>query len=128
MVTSPLALKRVLGRIDILEIRFIIKRLKPRPFTTDVYIMLNITKSNGIQHNEGAHKEEPMGLGVSEDLCKLSHNVLMWEYECHNCHTGFEIPVPRGPKEEQAIRCPECSSKDIRRLNAGRPPDPACGG
>ncbi|MBW1999767.1 MAG: hypothetical protein JRJ29_17625 [Deltaproteobacteria bacterium] len=71
---------------------------------------------------------EPDGAEVSGAACKLPDPVLMWEFECNNCHAKFETPVPRGPREERAIKCPECSSRDIKRLNEGKMSPTACGG
>jgi len=42
--------------------------------------------------------------------------MLMWEYLCHNCRAQFELPVPRGPKEEKETECPNCGSKNIQRV------------
>lgn len=43
-------------------------------------------------------------------------NMLMWEYLCHNCRTQFELPVPRGPREENETACTACGSRDIQRI------------
>jgi len=43
-------------------------------------------------------------------------NVLTWHYLCHQCKAHFDVPVPRGPTEERALRCLECGSKDIERV------------
>ena len=43
-------------------------------------------------------------------------NMLMWEYLCHNCRTQFELPVPRGPREENETACAACGSRDIQRI------------
>ena len=43
--------------------------------------------------------------------------MLKWEYLCHQCEAQFELPVPRGPKEEKERDCPRCGSRDIERLN-----------
>ncbi|MDP2916966.1 MAG: hypothetical protein Q8O16_03435 [Dehalococcoidia bacterium] len=29
----------------------------------------------------------------------------------------FDMPVPRGPTEEKALRCPECDSPQIERVD-----------
>ena len=43
--------------------------------------------------------------------------MLTWEYACHQCEARFELPVPRGPKEEKETKCPRCGSMDLERLN-----------
>ena len=43
--------------------------------------------------------------------------MLTWEYLCHQCEAQFELPVPRGPKEERETKCPRCGSMDIERLD-----------
>ena len=43
-------------------------------------------------------------------------DMLMWKYLCHNCRTQFELPVPRGPREEKETGCPECRGRDIQRI------------
>jgi DNA-directed RNA polymerase subunit RPC12/RpoP len=45
--------------------------------------------------------------------------MLTWDYVCHQCRDLFELPVPRGPKEEKEAKCPGCSSMDIQRINIG---------
>jgi Zn finger protein HypA/HybF involved in hydrogenase expression len=60
--------------------------------------------------------------------CPILVTVLLWEFECRNCQTTFETPVPRGPKEEHGIRCPACQGKDIKRINVGKLTELACGG
>jgi DNA-directed RNA polymerase subunit RPC12/RpoP len=45
--------------------------------------------------------------------------MLMWDYVCHQCRALFELPVPRGPKEEKEAKCPGCGSMDIQRINIG---------
>ena len=40
-----------------------------------------------------------------------------WEYICHQCNVFFEVPVPHGPDEAKQIKCPECGSQDIERVN-----------
>ncbi len=57
---------------------------------------------------------------VSAPCCSIEPavetNVLMWKYLCHNCRIQFELPVPRGPREEKETACPGCGSRDIQRI------------
>jgi rRNA maturation endonuclease Nob1 len=48
----------------------------------------------------------------------LYNSPSLWKYECHQCKTIFELPVPSGPTEEKQRKCPSCSSMDIARLTA----------
>lgn len=43
------------------------------------------------------------------------NDMLMWQFDCRQCKADFEVPVPRGPREERELRCLECGSKDIQR-------------
>ena len=69
-----------------------------------------------------------LDVSASGPACELPGGILMWEYECHNCSVKFETPVPCGPREERAIRCPGCGSANIERLNVGALAPTACGG
>ena len=60
--------------------------------------------------------------------CPLDDRILRWEYECLKCRGKFEVEVPRGPKEEKAINCPVCKSKDIHRINVPDLLHTECGG
>ena len=54
---------------------------------------------------------------------------MTWELTCRLCKSNFEVPVPRGPREEKELKCPKCESKYIERIEAlsqGAPPP--CGG
>ena len=42
--------------------------------------------------------------------------LLMWEYECQECHHTFKLPVPNSPSQEKEIKCPECGGGHIHRL------------
>ncbi|MBN2059522.1 MAG: zinc ribbon domain-containing protein [Deltaproteobacteria bacterium] len=54
--------------------------------------------------------------------------VLKWEFECRKCRTAFEVDVPRGPKEERGIKCPNCNGNDIYRINIPDLSHTGCGG
>ena len=54
--------------------------------------------------------------------------VLTWEMACSGCKAGFEVEVPRGPREEKELKCPHCGSKEIVRREAFGEDAPACGG
>jgi rRNA maturation endonuclease Nob1 len=41
-----------------------------------------------------------------------------WEYECHECHTRFKMPIPKSPSEEKERICPSCGARHIHRLTA----------
>ncbi len=43
-----------------------------------------------------------------------------WQYKCQECGHEFEMPAPKGPKEERGRICPECKSKNIEVLNVGK--------
>jgi len=53
---------------------------------------------------------------------------LKWEFECNQCKSKFEYPVPRGPEEEHALTCPKCGSMDIKNLSLCCVEAPSCGG
>jgi rRNA maturation endonuclease Nob1 len=39
-----------------------------------------------------------------------------WEYECHECHHKFEMPIPKSPTENKQRKCPVCGSGQIERV------------
>ena len=41
-----------------------------------------------------------------------------WEYECHECHKKFKMPIPKSPTEEKQRVCPSCGGGHIHRLTA----------
>lgn len=45
-------------------------------------------------------------------------NEVRWSYSCQSCEAYFSTRVPSGPKQERALRCPKCLSREIRRENA----------
>lgn len=47
---------------------------------------------------------------------KTKENELQWEYDCLDCGLRFRIKVPKGPKDERAIKCPHCKSKNLNKL------------
>jgi predicted Zn finger-like uncharacterized protein len=53
---------------------------------------------------------------------------LQWEYVCESCHAQFSVDVPKGPAQERALKCPVCSSPDIRKVTAYRMAESGCGG
>jgi DNA-directed RNA polymerase subunit RPC12/RpoP len=53
---------------------------------------------------------------------------LTWEMVCSGCKAGFEVEVPRGPREERELKCPQCGSKEIGKKEASAENAPACGG
>jgi rRNA maturation endonuclease Nob1 len=55
-------------------------------------------------------------------------NILMWEYECHQCQLRFKVPVPHGPTEEKNIKCTGCGSTDITREKTYNMEMAFCGG
>ena len=59
---------------------------------------------------------EELNIG-SCPLAPPASEILTWEFLCHQCETRFETSVPRGPREEKEIKCPECGSKDIERVD-----------
>jgi len=60
---------------------------------------------------------------------KEKHEIKMtWELTCRQCDSKFELPVPRGPREEKELKCPRCGSKQIERIEALAPGAPQCGG
>jgi rRNA maturation endonuclease Nob1 len=54
--------------------------------------------------------------------------IMTWELTCRQCKSNFELPVPRGPREEKELKCPECGSKEIVRREALSQAAPQCGG
>jgi len=90
--------------------------------------MSSVFKLGDIQQPDGLQEAEPDTVKVSGTACELPDAVLMWEFECQDCKKKFLTPVPQGPREERAIRCPECSSSHIHRLNQGKLAATACGG
>ncbi len=41
----------------------------------------------------------------------------VFEYVCNQCDNGFEEMIPYGQQsEEYGLRCPECGSKDVRKV------------
>lgn len=67
--------------------------------------------------------DEPEGAA-----CLLRGLPLVWEFECSNCHHAFTTDVPSGPKEERALRCPQCGCDEIRRTNIDSMEPIYCGG
>jgi rRNA maturation endonuclease Nob1 len=53
---------------------------------------------------------------------------LTWELTCRQCKASFEVPVPRGPREEKELKCTKCGSEYIERIEASTPSVPPCGG
>jgi rRNA maturation endonuclease Nob1 len=53
---------------------------------------------------------------------------LTWKLKCHQCKAIFEVLVPRGPREEKELKCIECGSISIERIEASPNSVPACGG
>lgn len=41
--------------------------------------------------------------------------MLKWHFDCLSCKADFEVPVPRGPREEKELTCPVCGRKEIKR-------------
>jgi rRNA maturation endonuclease Nob1 len=41
-----------------------------------------------------------------------------WEYECHECHKKFKMPIPESPTQEKERSCPFCGAGHIHRLTA----------
>ena len=60
--------------------------------------------------------------------CAINTNLLTWQFECHQCNSTFETLVPRGPREEKALRCTICSSSNIERINVLDLEAAFCGG
>jgi rRNA maturation endonuclease Nob1 len=54
--------------------------------------------------------------------------IITWELTCHQCKSNFEVRAPFGPKEERELKCPDCGSKDIGRIEASNQDAPQCGG
>jgi rRNA maturation endonuclease Nob1 len=54
--------------------------------------------------------------------------IMTWDLTCRQCKSSFEVEVPFGPKEERALKCPHCGSKDIGRIEALDQNAPQCGG
>ena len=58
----------------------------------------------------GTHKPE------AAECAACPYGPPAWQYECNACGHKFEMPAPKGPTEEKSRTCPECKSKDIKRL------------
>ena len=41
---------------------------------------------------------------------------MTWQLACRQCRANFVVEVPFGPKEERELKCPDCGSKDIGRI------------
>jgi DNA-directed RNA polymerase subunit RPC12/RpoP len=54
--------------------------------------------------------------------------MVTWQLACRQCRANFEVEAPFGPKEERALKCPHCGSKDIGRIEASNQDAPQCGG
>jgi rRNA maturation endonuclease Nob1 len=54
--------------------------------------------------------------------------IVTWQLTCHQCKSNFEVEAPSGPKEERALMCPLCGSRDIARVEASKQDAPQCGG
>jgi predicted Zn-ribbon and HTH transcriptional regulator len=55
--------------------------------------------------------------------------IMTWELTCRQCKFNFEVPVPRGPREEKELKCPKCESKYIERIETlSEGVAPPCGG
>jgi rRNA maturation endonuclease Nob1 len=54
--------------------------------------------------------------------------IVTWQLTCHQCKSNFEVEAPFGPKEERELKCPDCGSKDIGRIEALKEDAPQCGG
>ena len=55
-------------------------------------------------------------------------DMIMWEYECHQCKSRFKVPVPRGPTEEKQMKCIICKSMNITREKLDNMEVAFCGG
>lgn len=53
---------------------------------------------------------------------------ITWELICRQCNSSFEVPVPRGPREEKDLKCLKCGSQNIERIEASPQGVPPCGG
>jgi len=86
-----------------------------------------MSKNKLISHKDnGAHlKDEAVVDGMA---CALNATQLTWQFECHQCQSTFETLVPRGPREEKALKCLICSSSDIERINVPDLEAAFCGG
>lgn len=81
-------------------------------------------KMNRQPDSGGEELTSPFGKGPDSPAgacCSLACHMkklepLTWWYLCHKCNEDFEIQVPKGPKEERAIRCPLCGGDDIERI------------
>ncbi len=50
---------------------------------------------------------------------KTKKNIMLtWFFTCRQCKTQFEVPVPRGPREEKELKCLKCGSQKIERVEA----------
>jgi DNA-directed RNA polymerase subunit RPC12/RpoP len=54
--------------------------------------------------------------------------IMTWEFTCRQCKSNFEVPVPRGPREEKELKCLKCGSKYIERIEVPIEGPPPCGG
>jgi len=54
--------------------------------------------------------------------------IVTWQITCRQCKSNFEVEAPFGPREERALRCPHCGSKDVERVEASNQDAPQCGG
>jgi len=68
-------------------------------------------------------EEEVFGKQVKVDGIRLT-----WELTCRQCKSSFEVPVPRGPREEKELKCPQCGSEYIERIAVSTHGPPPCGG
>jgi rRNA maturation endonuclease Nob1 len=67
-----------------------------------------------------------MKKGVTENKPELK--ALTWEVKCRQCLSKFEVPVPKGPRDEKELKCPRCGSKELERLDVFNFSSPHCGG
>jgi DNA-directed RNA polymerase subunit RPC12/RpoP len=54
--------------------------------------------------------------------------IVTWQLACRQCRANFVVEVPFGPKEERELKCPDCGSKDIGRIEGLTQDAPQCGG
>lgn len=47
---------------------------------------------------------------------------------CIDCNNLFEVEIPKGPKEEKRLVCPNCGSQNIKRIEGPSLSQPQCGG
>ncbi len=65
---------------------------------------------------------------LPQTLSPRSNDQLLWDYDCSQCGVRFSVEVPKGPTEERALRCPQCRSDHIVKLNDYNPSEAFCGG